>query len=287
VRTYTESKGAVAVMAKPSYTEIPWQYGKWLRWEQTEDRKALFDYCDIHGHHHLSRAEVAKGLLEKYSFGDKPVDSVKQCMRQSFVEARKRYWIPAPDFIEKNFFQIFLEIFVRNLECRFQVGDRVQVEMNAEHYVATVRFFGETEFAPGNWIGLELDVPVGTNDGRVSNLYGNKIRYFRCPPRHGIFMRPNLVTKPESCMAVTIQISAQDGLESPLTVIATSMGGNELATRRLSPRQSLADLRDVLAEDLGMPAHKFELVATAGQLLDESRNAQLLSEVLSETFRQD
>lgn len=88
-------------------------------------------------------------------------------------------------------------------------------------------------------------------------------------------------------MAVTIQISAQDGLESPLTVIATSMGGNELATRRLSPRQSLADLRDVLAEDLGMPAHKFELVATAGQLLDESRNAQLLSEVLSETFRQD
>jgi len=74
-------------------------------------------------------------------------------------------------------------------------------------------------------------------------------------------------------MLVTILISAQDGLESPLTVLATSMGGNELALCRLSPKQRLAELRDILAEDLGMRAHMLQLVATTGQFLDESRNA--------------
>ena len=65
------------------------------------------------------------------------------------------------------------------------------------------------------------------------------------------------------------------------------MSGNELASYQLLPEQSLADLRDALAEDLGTPAFTLQLVATTGQLLDESRNAQLLSEVFSEIFRQD
>jgi len=83
-------------------------------------------------------------------------------------------------------------------------------------------------------------------------------------------------------VALTIQISAQDGPESPLTVLATSMGGNELASCQLSPEQSLADLKDALAVDLGTPAFTLQLVAIPGQLLDESRNEQLLSEVCSE-----
>jgi len=88
-------------------------------------------------------------------------------------------------------------------------------------------------------------------------------------------------------VALTIQISAQDGPESPLTVLATSMGGNELASCRLSPKQRLADLREALAKDLGTPAFKLQLVATTGQLLDESNNEQLLSEVFNETCRQN
>jgi len=89
----------------------------------------------------------------------------------------------------------------------------------------------------------------------------------------------------EAKVVLMIQISAPDGPESPLTVLAISMGGNELASCRLSPMQCIADLRDVLAKELGTPAFKLQFVATAGQLLDESRNAQPLSEVFSETLR--
>jgi len=90
-----------------------------------------------------------------------------------------------------------------------------------------------------------------------------------------------------SKVVLTILISAQDGPESLLTVQATSLAGKELVPCRLSPKQSLADLRNVLAEDLGMPARALQLVATTGQFLDESRNSQPLSQVFSETFRQD
>jgi len=176
-------------------------------------------------------------------------------------------------------------VFLKPMARPLQVGDRVQVAQ----LVATVRFLGSSQFAAGDWLGLELDNPVGKNDGSI-----HTIRYFTCPPNHGIFARPTMVTFLEAKLepknpdkAVTILISAQDGPESPLTVLATSMNGNELASCRLSPKQSLADLRNVLAEDLGNPAVMLQFVSPTGQLLDESRNAQPLSEIFSEIFRQD
>lgn len=31
-----------------------------------------------------------------------------------------------------------------------------------------LRYLGETEFAKGDWAGIELDEPVGKNDGSVA-----------------------------------------------------------------------------------------------------------------------
>ncbi|VDK39622.1 unnamed protein product [Taenia asiatica] len=45
-----------------------------------------------------------------------------------------------------------------------QMGDRVQVSGSR---VGTVRFIGPTDFAAGEWVGIELDEPLGKNDGTV------------------------------------------------------------------------------------------------------------------------
>ncbi|OJD24022.1 hypothetical protein ACJ73_04617 [Blastomyces percursus] len=53
---------------------------------------------------------------------------------------------------------------------------------------AVIRFIGSTSFAPGDWIGVELDGPTGKNDGSVQGE-----RYFDCEHGFGIFVRPAAV----------------------------------------------------------------------------------------------
>ncbi len=43
-----------------------------------------------------------------------------------------------------------------------------------------VKFVGETKFAPGEWIGVELDTPGGKNNGSVDG-----VKYFSCAGRFG------------------------------------------------------------------------------------------------------
>lgn len=70
-------------------------------------------------------------------------------------------------------------------DSSFEVGQRVQVAGR----FGTVRFAGNTQFADGVWIGIELDEAVGKNAGSVKG-----VEYFTCPPEHGIFVRPTMVT---------------------------------------------------------------------------------------------
>ncbi|KAH9525482.1 CAP-GLY domain-containing linker protein 1 [Bulinus truncatus] len=60
-----------------------------------------------------------------------------------------------------------------------KVGDRVFVSGSKS---GILRYIGETDFAKGIWAGVELDDPLGKNDGAVAGK-----RYFDCKPLHGLF----------------------------------------------------------------------------------------------------
>nr|XP_048277749.1 kinesin-like protein KIF13B isoform X1 [Myodes glareolus] len=53
-----------------------------------------------------------------------------------------------------------------------------------------VRYIGPTDFQEGTWIGVELDLPSGKNDGSI----GGK-QYFKCNPGYGLLVRPGRVRR--------------------------------------------------------------------------------------------
>ncbi|KAJ6246040.1 guanine nucleotide exchange factor [Anaeramoeba flamelloides] len=61
-----------------------------------------------------------------------------------------------------------------------KIGDRIKVHGSQ----GTIKFLGETQFAPGLWIGIEFDKQAGNNDGQI-----NRVKYFDCKSGHGLFIR--------------------------------------------------------------------------------------------------
>ncbi|KAM6367041.1 CAP-Gly domain-containing linker protein 4 isoform 1-T2 [Alca torda] len=73
------------------------------------------------------------------------------------------------------------------LSLGLKLGDRVVI---AGQKVGTLRFCGTTEFASGQWAGIELDEPEGKNNGSVG-----KVQYFKCAPKRGIFAPLSKISK--------------------------------------------------------------------------------------------
>lgn len=60
------------------------------------------------------------------------------------------------------------------------VGSRCEIQGK----IGTIRFVGHTAFSAGKWFGVELDEPLGKNDGSVNGKH-----YFNCKEKHGVFIR--------------------------------------------------------------------------------------------------
>lgn len=90
----------------------------------------------------------------------------------------------------------------------YRIGDRVIIKSGQGSKVGTVRYMGATEFAAGDWVGVELDDPRGKNDGSV-----NGKRYFECRPNFGVFVPVTKVSKsPSKIRPGACQIHSGAGL---------------------------------------------------------------------------
>ncbi|CAL4163597.1 unnamed protein product, partial [Meganyctiphanes norvegica] len=63
-----------------------------------------------------------------------------------------------------------------------KIGDRVVINSTTGVKFGVLRYRGPTEFAEGEWAGVELDEPTGKNDGSVAGK-----RYFDCKQKYGLF----------------------------------------------------------------------------------------------------
>ena len=67
---------------------------------------------------------------------------------------------------------------------RVSIGDKVHVKHKRQHGI--LRFVGIVEFQQGCWYGVELDDPLGKNNGCVDDR-----QYFECEQYYGIFCQSN------------------------------------------------------------------------------------------------
>jgi dynactin complex subunit len=65
------------------------------------------------------------------------------------------------------------------------VDNRAYAYVSKDNKVlATIRYIGLTQFAPGIWIGVEIDSPIIKNNCSVQSIV-----YFTCRMNYGLFLR--------------------------------------------------------------------------------------------------
>ncbi|XP_032901912.1 CAP-Gly domain-containing linker protein 2 isoform X3 [Amblyraja radiata] len=129
----------------------------------------------------------------------------------------------------------------KDLRC----GDRVLVGGTK---TGVVKYVGETDFAKGEWCGVELDEPLGKNDGAVAGT-----RYFQCPPKFGLFAPIHKVmrigfpsttpAKSKKSKRMTMGVSAltqspSSSSISSVSSVASSVGGRPSRTGLLTETSS-------------------------------------------------
>lgn len=57
------------------------------------------------------------------------------------------------------------------------LGDRVIIKSSQGSKAGILRYMGTTDFAAGEWCGVELDDPLGKNDGSVSGTRFDNVTF--------------------------------------------------------------------------------------------------------------
>lgn len=121
-------------------------------------------------------------LVEKYKMSEEAYEKRKGTMREYIKEQKAKNpnfkLIPTKETQEK-----LPSPGIESVEG-ILVGNRCEIMPGARRGV--VKFVGEIDkiSAGGYWVGVQLDEPLGHNDGTVKG-----IQIFECPPNFGVFVR--------------------------------------------------------------------------------------------------
>ncbi|XP_071321953.1 CAP-Gly domain-containing linker protein 1 isoform X2 [Trachinotus anak] len=140
-----------------------------------------------------------------------------------------------------------------------RLGDRVLVGGTK---AGVVRFLGETDFAKGDWCGVELDEPLGKNDGAVAGT-----RYFQCMPRFGLFAPVHKVTR----------------IGFPCTTPTKAKSSRRRSTLKRSPSaSSISSLSSTASSISGKPSRAGLLTETSARYARKISGTTALQEALKE-----
>ncbi|PNJ82186.1 CLIP1 isoform 7, partial [Pongo abelii] len=143
---------------------------------------------------------------------------------------------------------------IKKGERELKIGDRVLVGGTK---AGVVRFLGETDFAKGEWCGVELDEPLGKNDGAVAGT-----RYFQCQPKYGLFAPVHKVTK--------IGFPSTTPAKAKANAVRRVMATTSASLKRSPSASSLSSMSSVASSVSSRPSrtglHVLELEAKMDQL---------------------
>uniref|UniRef100_S4RLB3 CAP-Gly domain-containing protein n=1 Tax=Petromyzon marinus TaxID=7757 RepID=S4RLB3_PETMA len=155
-------------------------------------------------------------------------------------------------------------------ERELKIGDRVLVSGTK---AGVVRFLGEADFAKGEWCGVELDEPLGKNDGSVAGT-----RYFQCQPKYGLFAPTHKVTR--IGFPSTTPAKAKAGGAVPGTRRTVSSG---IAALKRSPSaSSISTLSSVASSVSAKPSRTGLLAETSARYSRKIAGNTALQEALKE-----
>ncbi|XP_021113220.1 CAP-Gly domain-containing linker protein 1 isoform X6 [Heterocephalus glaber] len=155
---------------------------------------------------------------------------------------------------------------IKKGERELKIGDRVLVGGTK---AGVVRFLGETDFAKGEWCGVELDEPLGKNDGAVAGT-----RYFQCQPKYGLFAPVHKVTR--------IGFPSTTPAKAKAAAVRRVMATTPVSLKRSPSASSLSSMSSVASSVSSKPSRTGLLTETSSRYARKISGTTALQEALKE-----
>ncbi len=150
------------------------------------------------------------------------------------------------------------------------VGLEVKIRNKEEMGVGVIRFIGETSFAAGYWVGLELSQGGGKNNGSV-----NDVQYFTCADNRGLFVRPVQLEVVED--SKTSPVKAAGNAEKLVALVKYKISNlMDMLNRQLTIVEEHENSRAIADSDVSL---------TVQSLLEIGQNEVQIIEKYNEYFR--